>query len=378
MGMPGAKSALEVKPGLTFLDLTVRQIAALNRAHGVDVPLLLMTSFHTHEDTTRVVRRYADSRVHVTIPPVALPSCAQREHAPVCAERRGRPLQVVPGDLYTALVHSDALDRLLAQGKEYLFVSNSDNLGATVDERILEHMAHTQAYFVMEATDKTRADVQSGALVNYDRHIRLLELAQVPHDHTGDFKSAWNFALFDTSNLWITLRALKRIMDSGGMSLDLIVREKLTDDGQTVCQLETAAGSAIKHFDHALGVHVPRARFIPVKTCGDLRCYRATCTSCAATRSCRTRSASSRRSSSSSSTSTAARCVSRCWDAGVRWECAPDRGGADSLARYTRNTIILVKSDRDASSQRVYVHHLQWRPAWRRACAASSRCPRLR
>lgn len=114
-------------------------------------------------------------------------------------------------------------------------------------------MAHTQADFVMEVTDKTRADVQGGTLVNYDGHIRLLELAQVPRDHTDDFKSARNFALFNTNNLWINLRgircalpcalraddvaALKRIMDSGGMALDLIVREKLTDDGQTVCQV---------------------------------------------------------------------------------------------------------------------------------------------
>lgn len=35
-------------------------------------------------------------------------------------------------------------------------------------------------------------------------------------------------------------------------------------------QLETAAGSAIKHFQNARGVHVPRSRFLPVKNCSDL------------------------------------------------------------------------------------------------------------
>ena len=34
------------------------------------------------------------------------------------------------GDLYNALLHSGVLDQLIADGKEYLFVSNSDNLGA--------------------------------------------------------------------------------------------------------------------------------------------------------------------------------------------------------------------------------------------------------
>lgn len=133
--MPGAKSALEVKPGLTFLDLTVRQIAALNRAHGVDVPLLLMTSFHTHEDTTRVVRRYADSRVHVTtFLQSRYPRVLKESMLPCALSAEADHDKWYPpghGDLYASLVHSGVLDRLLAQGKEYLFVSNSDNLGAT-------------------------------------------------------------------------------------------------------------------------------------------------------------------------------------------------------------------------------------------------------
>lgn len=37
------------------------------------------------------------------------------------------------GDLYTALYGSGALDELLAEGVKYMFVSNSDNLGATLD-----------------------------------------------------------------------------------------------------------------------------------------------------------------------------------------------------------------------------------------------------
>lgn len=35
-------------------------------------------------------------------------------------------------------------------------------------------------------------------------------------------------------------------------------------------QLETACGAAIKHFNNAHGVNVPRSRFLPVKSCSDL------------------------------------------------------------------------------------------------------------
>ena len=64
--MTGAKSALEVKDDMTFLDLTVRQIEHLNTAHKVDVPLILMTSFNTHEDTLRIIKKYANQQLRIT------------------------------------------------------------------------------------------------------------------------------------------------------------------------------------------------------------------------------------------------------------------------------------------------------------------------
>lgn len=42
------------------------------------------------------------------------------------------------------------------------------------------------------------------------------------------------------------------------------------DGGLNVIQLETAVGAAIKCFDNALGINVPRSRFLPVKTTSDL------------------------------------------------------------------------------------------------------------
>jgi UTP--glucose-1-phosphate uridylyltransferase len=43
-----------------------------------------------------------------------------------------------------------------------VFLSNIDNLGATIDHRILDFMANSpkRPEFVMEVTDKTRADVK--------------------------------------------------------------------------------------------------------------------------------------------------------------------------------------------------------------------------
>ena len=58
-----------------------------------------------------------------------------------------------------------------------------------MDEKILQHMIDTQAEFIMEVTDKTKADVKGGTLIDYEGSIRLLEIAQVPSEHVEDFKS---------------------------------------------------------------------------------------------------------------------------------------------------------------------------------------------
>lgn len=188
-------------------------------------------------------------------------------HLHICLYSRYPPGH---GDIYESLYNSGLLDQLLEQGKEYLFVSNVDNLGATVDINILHHMVETDAEFLMEVTDKTKADIKGGTLIDYDGQIRLLEIAQVPDEHLEDFKSIKKFKIFNTNNLWINLRAVKRVMDEAAMDLEIIVNNKTTDSGEKVIQLETAVGAAIKHFKNAHGINVPRTRFLPVKSTSDL------------------------------------------------------------------------------------------------------------
>ena len=84
------------------------------------------------------------------------------------------------GDFYRSFRNSGLLDKYISQGKKYCFISNIDNLGATVDLNILNMVTASSREFVMEVTDKTRADVKGGTLIQYEGHLRLLEAAQVP------------------------------------------------------------------------------------------------------------------------------------------------------------------------------------------------------
>ena len=52
--------------------------------------------------------------------------------------------------------------------------------------------------------------------------------------------------------------------------MEIIVNNKHLDSGLDVIQLETAVGSAMKDFEGAIGINVPRSRFLPVKKTSDL------------------------------------------------------------------------------------------------------------
>ena len=72
-------------------------------------------------------------------------------------------------------------------------------------------------------TDKTRADVKGGTLINYQGKLRLLEKVQVPKEHEEEFQSVKKFNVFNTNNLWIKLEAISRIITEQTLDMDLIV-----------------------------------------------------------------------------------------------------------------------------------------------------------
>ena len=182
------------------------------------------------------------------------------------------------GDIYPSLVGSGMLDRLMADGIEYVFVSNSDNLGATLDLKLLSHFAKEGYSFMMEVCKRTKGDKKGGHLAKSrsDGRLMLRESAMCPDSDKGSFEDIDLHKYFNTNNLWLNLPKLKSaIVASGGtLKLPLIKNKKTVNprDASTtpVFQLETAMGSAIECFDDATAIEVPRSRFAPVKTSNDL------------------------------------------------------------------------------------------------------------
>lgn len=111
----------------------------LNRTHGTNVPLVLMNSFNTHKTTQGILRKYQRENGSAQIEifnQSRYPRIDKETLMPLPTDVNGSPEEWYPpghGDVFPALVNSGLLDKFMGQGKEYVFVSNADNLGATVD-----------------------------------------------------------------------------------------------------------------------------------------------------------------------------------------------------------------------------------------------------
>ncbi|MCC2334298.1 UTP--glucose-1-phosphate uridylyltransferase [Cellulomonas wangsupingiae] len=288
MGMDRAKSLLPVRGRRTFLDVIADQVLAARKNTGARLPLVLMNSFRTRDDSLAALAAHPA----LAVDGVPLDFLQNREPkllvdglTPV--DWPADPtLEWCPpghGDLYPALYSSGVLTALLDAGFRYASVSNSDNLGATPDARVAGWFAATGAPFAAEVARRTPADRKGGHLVvrRSDGRIVLRESAQTAPEDADAAADIAAHAYFNTNNLWLDLEALAAELDRTGGVLDLplIRNEKNVDPtdrtSPKVVQIESAMGAAIEVFDGAAVLEVGRERFLPVKTTNDLLVLRS-------------------------------------------------------------------------------------------------------
>jgi len=279
MGLEIPKGLLEVRQGLSFLDLTRMQVEYLRETSGSNLPLLLMNSFHTRGPSLERLGSFSNGSLPLDFLQSKVPKVRQDNLEPV--EFAQHPeLEWCPpghGEIYAALRGNGGLDQLLAAGYRYAFVSNVDNLGATLDPALLQWFSQSGLDFAMEVTARTEQDKKGGHLARLKQGpLVLRERSQCAAQDLPQFEDIDRHRFFNTNNLWLRLEALR---DQPLPLLPLIVNRKTVDptdaNSTPVFQLESAMGAAISAFQKTQAVEVPRRRFLPVKTLGDLLLLRS-------------------------------------------------------------------------------------------------------
>jgi UTP--glucose-1-phosphate uridylyltransferase len=289
MGLSRAKSLINVKDGYNFLDIIARQILSLQKQYGTDIPLVLMNSFNTDEESTEFLKRYPQlgSGIPLSFLQHKFPKVLKDDLSPAVWPM-DPDLEWNPpghGDIYYALITSGILDKLIMRGYTYAFISNSDNLGGTMNVAALGYL-HTKDFpFMMEVAEKTEADIKGGhiARLRQTGGLVLREIAQCPEEEIEEFQDIQVYRYFNTNNIWVNLVFLKDQLKEPGnvLKLPVIVNPKRIDpkddSSPEVYQIETAMGSAISIFERAAAVKVPKTRFTPVKRCQDLLALMSDC-----------------------------------------------------------------------------------------------------
>ncbi len=276
MGLNKAKSLLPVKGEMTFLDILSNQIITLREKYQSRIPLIFMNSFKTQDDTLDLLANYKKLKsgdLELDFLQNKYPRVRQDNFMPLSLEDDEENWNPPGhGDIYSALYSSGLLDKLINSGYNYAFISNSDNLGAVVDPLILTYMVKHDVPFIMEVCRRTEMDKKGGHLAQTkDGKLILREVAQCPEEEIEEFQDIKKYSFFNTNNLWINLKHLKKILfeNNNFVDLPIIINPKVVAD-IPVYQIETAMGAAISVFENAKAIAVPRSRFAPVKKTNDL------------------------------------------------------------------------------------------------------------
>ena len=252
------KGAVEAVDGRSFIEWKLGETARLARELDAQIPVALMTSFATDEET----------RAHVAarrLPePLWFSQFVSLRLTPEgdLFEEDGAASLYGPGhgDLLEAVRSSGTLQRLRAMGVSVVCVSNVDNLGARVDPVVVG--AHILAARAVTSEVAAKEGDLGGAPARVDGRVVLLESMRFPPDFDQD-----SIPVFNTNTALIELDALDHPYELSWLYVEKQV------DGRTAVQLERLYHE-IASFVPTTFLVVPRSgprgRFFPIKTPADL------------------------------------------------------------------------------------------------------------
>lgn len=291
------KGTVDVIDGKSFIALKLADARRAAKTYGGSLPFCVMGSFGTLKGRNGLQRHLEDTGlmgddVRLFSQSISLRVTPHGEVFGAAAVRSGEQLPTTSyttpghGDFFQAIKDSGVLDELLQRGVKTIMFSNVDNLGATVDPRIIGHfLAQKQAHGVAmlaETVERTKEDgAKTGTAVHADGLFRILEGFRIP----DQVASSVTLPEVSINTFYFDAERLKQ-----DIPLDVHAVKKSVD-GQDAIQFETVTCEATGALDvdgkpllPLAVLRLPReggagrfqdGRFYPVKTPDDLDHVRA-------------------------------------------------------------------------------------------------------
>lgn len=253
------KALAEVFDGRSFLDLRLAENRSASARAGRPVPLWLMTSEATHDALTEALAK-AGAPAHVACFRQDL-SLRLNPDGSLFFDDEGKPSLHATGhgDLIDALRRSKLLDAFRANGGRYVWITNVDNLGASIDEAILGRFVEAAERGVdVQCEVCPKAGDKGGIPVHAEGKLQVLEEFRLPPE-------------FDpmTVDVFNTNTFLVRAEPIAGANVPFTYFEvEKTVDGRPAIQFERLIQEITAHLSSTY-LRVPRdgaeSRFLPVK-----------------------------------------------------------------------------------------------------------------
>jgi UTP--glucose-1-phosphate uridylyltransferase len=239
------KAAVEVSGGQSFLAVKVADV----RRAAPRAPIYVMTSAATHDRIVEQARR-EDLNVECFPQLVSLRLTPQGElHLD---DNKPSPYATGHGDLTFALRARGVLGAFRARGGKALYMSNVDNVAATLDPAVIGAHLASGASITAEVVRKQPGD-RGGAPARVDGQPQIVEAFRFPPTFDQD-----SLPLFNTNSFVFDAEAIDRDFDLTFFR----VEKKL--EAATVIQFERLVGQ-LTAFLPTHFLEVPRSRFLPVK-----------------------------------------------------------------------------------------------------------------
>jgi UTP--glucose-1-phosphate uridylyltransferase len=263
------KALAEVFDGHTFLGMRLAENRAASARAGRPVPLWLMTSEATHAPLVEALSK-AGAPPHVACFTQDL-SLRLNPDGTLFLQADGQPSAHATGhgDLIDALRRTPLLDDFIAGGGKYVWVTNVDNLGASIDEAILGYFIDATARgFDVLSEVCAKAGDKGGIPVRVDGALQVLEEFRLPPGF-----DATTVNVFNTNTFLLRAEPIAR----RPLSWTYFEVEKKVD-GRAAIQFERLINEITAHLP-SIYLEIPRegegARFLPVKDYEELARRRA-------------------------------------------------------------------------------------------------------
>jgi UTP--glucose-1-phosphate uridylyltransferase len=256
------KAAVEVLDGQSFLELKLKDIAAVAERADATIPVYLMTSFATHE----AIQAMAEPLSTEQCPIFSFPQFISLRITPegeLFRDASGALSPYAPGhgDLTFALRRSGVLQRFREAGGKTLMMSNVDNLTATLDPAVIGAHLEAGTALTAEMAPKEPGD-KGGAPARVDGRAQIVEAFRFPEDFDQE-----RIPVFNTNTFVLDAEAIDADFPLTWFAVNKAV------DGKPAVQFERLVGELtafLKSSFLRVERHGPDARFQPIKTPDDV------------------------------------------------------------------------------------------------------------